>query len=1059
MSEIELNEKLLAEIAGWEAMKQARTLAESRKVLSASWKPPVLRGVVEAGSTSYRCGLVIKSRVNVDNLCTCRPSREWGTICHHSVAIGLEIIRKAKFAAGELAGTKESEQPAKPSLKRNQPEREKPKAESRFPLKFSDKGIELSLSFILPPNLEAALAKGTLAFCVQGETARGTRPLDAIDPGVEYKLSAEDEAILRRLVAFSGGQLPGMLMLDGTKFAELLDLLAGHERLTISKSTSVTVDDRPWAPPIRATISDAGEIELELKTKKAFPPMVVGKRVWIYSEQSFQPLALSASCTGLMNGMVVISRAQVPAFLNDDWPSLADSGAVDASFSTGDFKFDPQPPRFILNLEGGLAQLRGQLQCAYGKRIMTIGVTDPGESFWLPDPEDRFRYSTRDIGAEQAAWQRLAKYGFQGPNAKGQLELLGQNQVLTFFAAEYGRLEREWEVTLESRLEWSMEKNIERVEPSVRVTPAGEQWFDMEVNYSSRGGGSFSKTEIQQLLLSGQKHKRLANGKFAILDTGAVEELQEVLVDCDPQQSDGAYRLASRQASFLVNTIGQSGALKLDAPVSWRRKVIDASGEVDLKAPDLGALNETLRPYQKDGVAWMCFLREHDFGGILADEMGLGKTLQVLAYLNSRKRDGRRRHQVGPHWSSARRALSTTGSRRRRNLLPELRVLALHGSNRSRDFDSIGDHDLIVTSYALIRRDADVYARTDFDTVILDEAQHIKNRQTQNARSVKSIRAAHRLVLTGTPLENSVLDLWSIFDFLMPGYLGADRDFRERYEIPIVRDKDANVQARLARRIKPFMVRRLKRDVAADLPDKIEKVAYCELSESQQSLYRELLETSRSEIHAAVGEKGASKSRMVMLNALLRLRQISCDPRLLKLDLPKSETVSSKVELFEELLEESMDGGHRVLVFSQFVEMLKLLRDRLDEREIDYCYLDGSTKNRGEEVKRFQTSNSIPLFLISLKAGGVGLNLTGADTVMHFDPWWNPAVEDQATDRAHRIGQKQVVTSYKLIARGTVEEKILKLQERKREVIQGVLGDDASVMDKLTWEEIQSLFE
>jgi SNF2 family DNA or RNA helicase len=363
----------------------------------------------------------------------------------------------------------------------------------------------------------------------------------------------------------------------------------------------------------------------------------------------------------------------------------------------------------------------------------------------------------------------------------------------------------------------------------------------------------------------------------------------------------------------------------------------------------------------------------------------------------------------------------------------------------------------VVTSYALIRRDAELYRGIEFDTVVLDEAQHIKNRQTQNAQTVKAIRSRHRLVLTGTPLENSVLDLWSIFDFLMPSYFGAARDFRERYEIPITRDKNVEVQSRLARRVRPFLLRRMKRDVAKELPEKIEQVAFCELTDDQRAVYRQVLDAGRKEVLEAAGAQGAAKSRLAVLNALLRLRQICCDLRLLPLENVDPQTASGKLALFSELLEEALDGGHRVLVFSQFVSLLRLLEERLRAEEIDYCYLDGSTSNRAEVVERFQNDERIPVFLISLKAGGVGLNLTGADTVIHFDPWWNPAVEDQATDRTHRIGQTRVVTSYKLIARGTVEEKILNLQSRKRDVIRSTLEGEEAFSDSLSWEEIQEL--
>jgi len=437
----------------------------------------------------------------------------------------------------------------------------------------------------------------------------------------------------------------------------------------------------------------------------------------------------------------------------------------------------------------------------------------------------------------------------------------------------------------------------------------------------------------------------------------------------------------------------------------------------------------------------------------------LGKTLQILAHLNALPRAERT-----PTLVICPTSVVFNWAAEAAKFTPDLRVLLLHGARRKELFPQIAHHDLIITSYALVRRDSEQYAGFQFDTVILDEAQHIKNRQTQNAQAVKSIKSKHRIVLTGTPLENSVLDLWSIYDFLMPGYLGSAQDFRDRYEQAITRDRNAEAQSRLSRRLRPFLLRRLKREVASDLPEKIEQVSYCELNDDQRALYRQLLEAGRREILDAVGTNGLAKSRMLVLTTLLRLRQICCDPRLLKLEPTgedsaekPAELTSGKTELFSELLEEIIDGGHRALVFSQFTTMLGLLRDQLAANNIEYCYLDGSTKDRAEVVEKFQRNQQIPIFLISLKAGGTGLNLTGADTVIHFDPWWNPAVEAQATDRAHRIGQKRVVTSYKLITRDTVEEKILNLQTRKRALVQGIFGEE-QLTEALNWDEIQELF-
>ena len=393
--------------------------------------------------------------------------------------------------------------------------------------------------------------------------------------------------------------------------------------------------------------------------------------------------------------------------------------------------------------------------------------------------------------------------------------------------------------------------------------------------------------------------------------------------------------------------------------------------------------------------------------------------------------------------------------------VPDMKVLVISGPSRDALFEKIPESNLIVTSYALLRRDLDEYLEHDFACMMLDEAQHIKNRSTRNAQAAKKVRASHKVVLTGTPIENGVADLWSIMDFLMPGYLGGHATFRTNYELPIQNASEDGVlaQQKLRRKVHPFLMRRLKRDVAKDLPDKIEKIQSCILTKDQQVVYKELLAASRRKITDMVAEQGFGRSRLEILKTLMRLRQTCCHLDLLKLKDLDAERPSGKLEAFWELMDEALDGGHRVLVFSQFVSMLTILRKELEERDLSYCYLDGSTKDRMEQVKRFNKDSSIPVFLISLKAGGSGLTLTGADMVVHFDPWWNPAVEDQATDRAHRIGQKRTVYSLKLITRGTIEEKVLEMQKRKKAIIDATLDSDEAAMEAFTWEDIQELLK
>ena len=375
-----------------------------------------------------------------------------------------------------------------------------------------------------------------------------------------------------------------------------------------------------------------------------------------------------------------------------------------------------------------------------------------------------------------------------------------------------------------------------------------------------------------------------------------------------------------------------------------------------------------------------------------------------------------------------------------------MRVLVVSGPDRAAVFGQMERYHLVITSYALLQRDfEDAYLGRQFDVVVLDEAQHIKNRQTKNAKAVKLLDCRRRLVLTGTPVENSVADVWSIFDFLMPGYLGDYETFRVTYEQPAADGGSAASEAlgRLQRKLHPFILRRLKKTVAKDLPDKIVKVSYCPISEEAQREYLALLQKTRSEVGSLVREKGLAASRFEILARLMKLRQIAS---------------VGKLDAFLEQLLSAIEGGHRILVFSQFVKQLQAIAAALQERGISFCYLDGSTKDRLGECNRFNRTLSIPVFLISLMAGGTGLNLTGADMVIHYDPWWNPAVEDQATDRAHRIGQKKVVYVMKMIASNTIEEKVLELQRRKQAVISATVSTtDAAVMEKLTADDLDAL--
>lgn len=1057
MSDAPFTEKSLAEMAGWQAMKEARAMVEARRVLTADWKPPVLKGSVQSGSSSIRSGLVFHNAKDIENLCPCRESRQWGKMCGHSIAIGLEWLRKRelKKAAEKPKGPTQSG--TQQTGKNNRAKPTKPSQQPDLRLATGDQqGMPIEVVVIFAPNMEASLPEGPVSVFFQAKSDRGQGPLNALPKGTTVSVDENDARLLQWLLSWSEGATPAMASLSSLELTQLFAALPGHPRLQIGKTSELHIDSSPWSPEIRVHLRDDGGLDLEASKPASPGVLIVGEGVWRFEGDSIRPMALSPIQSRLAQGPVRLSREETATFLIHEWPQLASRAETTADFSTQDLRFEAASPRIALRLEGGLAQLKARITFHYGQAHYIGGATAEESADWIPDPEDPRRYYTRSLHQEREAVLRLTRAGFPPPDASGWMELRGQDRVLPFFASVFPKLEKEWEVTFEARLENSVQTKIQRLEPELRAESSGEDWFSLQIEYRA-GARTVSQADALQLLRSGRSHQRRPDGSFLVMDTDAIEEFEQTIRECEPEQEGGVYRIQNAFAGFLENSANEVGGWNLNASDDWRQRVDWRPETAQLPDQGFDDLEAILRHYQREGAQWLYALRSRGFGGALADEMGLGKTLQTLAFLRAWKakanKDG-----SGPSLIVCPTSLVGNWLAEVAKFTPDLRAIAIRGAERQSQIEAIGDHDLAITSYALIRRDIDRYRAIPFETVILDEAQHIKNRKSQNARAVKSLKAQGRFVLTGTPLENSVLDLWSIFDFVMPQYLGSERDFKERYEIPIAKVGDSGASARLARRLRPFVLRRKKIDVASDLPEKIEQVAYCELAEAQKTLYADVLQASQKKVAATVKSAGANAGRLTLLNALLRLRQICCDPGLLPVD-DAQKIHSAKRELFLELLEEALEGGHRILVFSQFVQMLRILEEELQTREIDYLYLDGSTKNRDAIVQNFQKDAHHKVFLISLKAGGVGLNLTGADTVIHYDPWWNPAVEDQATDRAHRIGQTEVVTSYKLIAKGTVEEKILKLQEKKRDLIRATLGDESRFTSSLSLEELRELLE
>lgn len=636
----------------------------------------------------------------------------------------------------------------------------------------------------------------------------------------------------------------------------------------------------------------------------------------------------------------------------------------------------------------------------------------------------------------------VKEYGFKLEPSNRRWWLRDRHRTLNFLSEHLEALRK----THRARFTPNFEKqfqHLELVEVDTDIKEVGNE-FEVSLSLGNVSDDSTVQSEITRGRMYWETGDKLFLAPRKTID--AFSELQKKL-DNNPNRPLTARSKLKLKAWQLSDAEGLIDEVvhHFETPETWKERSQALNNLSALKEAPVGtSLEQTLRLYQKIGTAWLYHLYRNQLAGILADEMGLGKTLQALGLINALLTE-----HSGQVLVVCPAGLLTNWRREAERFTPELKTLIHHGPQRTKNADGWDTMDIVFTSYTTLTRDIAWITKLEFLAVIGDEAQHIKNRKTQNARSLRALKANGRFLLTGTPIENSIQDLQSLFEFLLPGYL-------TKIPTGISPDDRAWYQQRMRQQAAPYILRRSKRQVAPELPEKIEQVLYCEPSREQQSLYELVRQKSEREIFE-LEMAGAKEGRLKMaaFTQLLRLRQVCADPRLLKEQL-KAEH-SAKWSAFREVLDEAADGGHRILVFSQFVTVLSLLRHELKKLDIPYCYIDGSTKDRLCEADRFNEDESIPVFLISLKAGGTGLNLTGADTVVHFDPWWNPAVEAQATDRAHRIGQTKVVTSIKLIVSGSVEEKVLELQRTKADLLKGLFEESEATSSSLSLDELKGL--
>lgn len=715
------------------------------------------------------------------------------------------------------------------------------------------------------------------------------------------------------------------------------------------------------------------------------------------------------------------------------------------------------------------------------------------------DPRDRFVRATpggmravmRDFAAESRARQVLESFGAVDleclddyavpPDSRAHYLLRCDGDVhdyCGFSAAVVPRLqELGWQVDLDVTYPYQViESDAANYYASVTPDDDRPDWFALELGVEVEGrrvnllpalidllDGSGDGTSIASLT----RHKRcvavpLPDGRYLPVPPEQIQGLLRVLSEL----YDGQGLAEDEVLSFPR---GKAGALpRLDevfareegeAELTWEgEREIREVGEVLTSTPRArieqpSGLRATLRSYQKAGLEWLQHLRACEVGGILADDMGLGKTLQTIAHLATEKESGR---LVRPALVVAPTSLVGVWEREIAKFAPHLSTLVVHGAKRHDRFEAIPNADVVITSYPLLVRDEERFIQYEYHLLILDEAHTIKNTRSQAHRAAKSLRAAHRLCITGTPIENHLGELWALFDFLNPGLLGDELSFRRWYRVPIEQLGDEDRLATLRQQVGPYILRRLKSEVATELPPKTELLRPVVLTGAQRELYESIRVAAHGEVRRLIAKKGLAGSTVPILDALTKLRQVCCDPRLVPMRAAREVTRSAKYEQLFELLDTQLGRGHRVLIFSQFTRMLKLIARGLEQRNKRYLMLTGDSKDRQGLVDAYERGEA-DVFLISLKAGGVGLTLTSADMVIHYDPWWNPAAQDQATDRAYRIGQKKPVVAYNLFAQGSVEERMLHLQQRKRKLAEGILSGAAGRLT-LSEDDVEELF-
>lgn len=990
------NEETLRKAAAWQAFKFGRELFQSGAAAEAVVTPAGWKGLVRAGGKSLRITAIVKSPTDIAVSCGCVENRSTGAICGHAVAAALAALAgpAGKPAPSETAGM-----------------------EQKFSRAMAEKISPRAVVF--PPNWREAIRRGQLAVSL----AKSARP----EP-------TEGDRLLQGWLAANGAAgTSAQLLLTGPQLADFLQILLAGAEVAVGKDrASIEISDGSRLP--------LGDPRRE-NDFLVFPPnpipgwVKIGEDFWLAGNHFLRRAGdrkLPADLARIAEESVVFGKPAKSSLKQvleslagwQEWVEIPESGWL------GSLHYVPAEPGFEFLLDGDLDRMRGKLSVRYGAEQFPPGL---GHSEILPNVKGSI-CRVRNFHAEENAVRELEATGWKltGPLA-GELVADGEAVVLRFISQVLPGLRQRWKIIEQPRFQKRRE-SVVVVEPRIEIFGSGENWLDFDLKFQTSDGISVSTAEVRSMLRAGKRVGRGSGGKTVILSVEAADVIEPLFSDLEISQSNGRF-VADSRTGEVIKEIGNR--LSKSSP---------KSDMLDQKMPQVTA---QLRPYQQHGFSWIVDRITRHGGALLADDMGLGKTVQTIASIE---------HLFEGEPEQVVLVVATTSllgnwESEWRKFAAHRKTRILHGARREQEREKIFGGEVLLTSFGTLARDLAWHLSRGYLAVVVDEASFMRNPDTDHAKALVKLRARHRLALTGTPLENGVRDLWSIFQFVQPGWLGGRAHFRETYEIPLRDEALAGaVLTRLRLKTAPFILRRTKQEVAPELPGKIVIDEFVNLSADQQNVYRKLLEESRrmADQLASGGQAGAA--RMQVLTALLRLRQASCDLALLGNEQLKqllASRRSAKLERLLELLHEAISGNHKILVFSQFQKQLLEIEKCVSDAGWRSLRLDGGTTNRQQLVENFQKPDGPPIFLISLKAGGYGLNLTAADTVVHFDPWWNPAAEAQATDRAHRIGQTRPVTVYRMLARGTVEEKVRVLQERKR-ALAGAM-DEAGGGDPGDW--------